>query len=135
MSKLGAIRAAWGAALLLAPDAVLRAVGGRPDALARRVSRVLGARELVQARLAAGHRSCSAAWAGALVDATHAATMLALAIRRPTYRRPAAASALTAASFAIAGLRAALATQAPPSRSRPNRASARARSADAAGPA
>jgi hypothetical protein len=109
VSGLAAIRAAWGTALLLAPDAVLRAVAReRCDARTRRVTRVLGGRELVQGMVAARHRSRSSILAGAAVDATHAATMVALALSRPVYRRPATASALTAASFALAGLRKAL---------------------------
>ena len=70
-----------------------------------RVAQVLGGRELIQAAVASRHRSRASSLSGAAVDATHAATMLALAIRRPAYRQPAAASSLTAASFAIAGLR------------------------------
>lgn len=106
MIKLTAIRAAWGTALLLAPDAVLCSLGhGRIDPRARRVTQVLGGRELLQGLIACRHRSRSSILSGAAVDATHAATMLALAIRRPACRRQAAASALTAATFATAGLR------------------------------
>lgn len=106
MIKLPAIRAAWGMALLLAPDTMLRSVAyRRNDPRARRVTQVLGGRELLQGVLASQHRSRSSILSGAAVDATHAVTMLALAIRRPAYRRPAAASSLSAASFAIAGLR------------------------------
>ena len=107
MIKLIAIRAAWGTALLLAPDAVLRGVHyyGRADPRTRWVIRILGARELVQGLITSRHRSRASSLTGAAVDTTHAATMLALAIRRAAYRRPATASSLTAASFAIAGLR------------------------------
>lgn len=109
MSRLAAIRAAWGAALALAPGSVLRAVGaGRIDARTRRVTRVLGARELIQAMLASRCRSRRSSLAGAAVDGTHAASMLVLAVWHPAYRRPAAASALTAATFATAGLRSAV---------------------------
>jgi hypothetical protein len=103
---LAAIRAVWGTTLLLAPDSVLRTVGAaRLDALTRCVAQALGVRELIQAMLAVRYRSRASNLGGAAVDATHAATMLALAIRRPASRRPATASALTAAAFAIAGLR------------------------------
>lgn len=106
MIGLAAIRAGWGTTLLLAPDSVLRAVGaGRSDARTRCVAQALGVRELIQAMLAVRYRSRSSSLGGAAVDATHAATMLALATRRPASRRPAAASALVAAAFAIAGLR------------------------------
>lgn len=105
MIKLPAIRAAWGTALLLAPDAVLRRVGHGPiDPRTRRLTQVLGGRELVQGLVASRHCSRASILSGAAVDATHATTMLALAIRRPAYRRQAAASALTAATFAIAGV-------------------------------
>jgi len=103
--NLPATRAAWGAALLLAPDAVLRQVGDGPiDPRTRGVTQVLGGRELLQALITSRHRSRASILSGAAADATHAATMLALAIRHPAYRRQARASALIAASFAIAGL-------------------------------
>ena len=105
MIKLPAIRAGLGNALLLAPDAVLRSVDhGHVDPRMRRVTQVLGGRELVQGLLASRHRSPGSILTGAAVDATHAATMLAIAIRHPADRRKAAASALTAATFAIAGV-------------------------------
>lgn len=106
MIGLAALRGAWGTALLLDPESVLRTIGaGASDARTRRVAQVLGGRELTQAALAIRHRSRWSSLVGAAVDATHAATMIALAIRRPADRRPAAASALTAATFAIVGLR------------------------------
>ena len=84
MTKLTAIRAAWGTALLLAPDAVLRRVDRRTiDPRTRRVAQVLGGRELLQALVASRHHSRASILSGAAVDATHAATMLALAIRLP----------------------------------------------------
>lgn len=105
MIKLAAIRAAWGTALLLTPDAVLRRLGHGPiDPRTRRVTQVLGGRELLQGLIASQHRSRASILSGAAVDATHAATMLALAIRHPASRREAAASALIAATFAIAGV-------------------------------
>ncbi len=106
MTLLAAIRAAWGAGLLLAPDAAWRIVGGaNPGPPARRITRVLGGRELVQAAIAIRHRSRFSALAGVAVDATHGATMLAVAIWRPADRRPATASALAAGSFALGALR------------------------------
>ncbi len=102
------IRIAWGTVLLLVPGSGLRTIGAGPsDARTRRVARLLGARHLLQGLVAVRHRSRSAMLGGAAVDATHAATMLVLTIRRPDYRRPAIASALTAGCFAVAGLRAA----------------------------
>lgn len=107
MIALAAIRAAWGTALLLAPDAMLQTVGyKRRDERSRRVTQALGGRALVQAVVTTRRdRSQPAMLLNVAVDATHSATMLALAIRRPVYRRPAAASALAAGSFAAAGLR------------------------------
>jgi hypothetical protein len=105
---LAAIRAAWGTALLLAPDAILQTVGyKRRDERSRRVTQALGGRALVQAVVTTRRdRSQPAMLLNVAVDATHSATMLAPAIRRPVYRRPAAASALAAGSFAAAaGLR------------------------------
>jgi hypothetical protein len=107
MIGAAAIRMAWGTVLLLVPNSVLRTVGARRgDARASRVARMLGARQLLQGVIAVRHRSRSWILGGAAVDATHAATMLALAIKRPDYRRPAMASALTAGCFTVAGLRA-----------------------------
>jgi hypothetical protein len=106
MIELAAIRAGWGTALLLAPASVLRSSGAAcSGARTSRVARMLGARQLIQALLAVRHRSRSSSLAGAAVDIAHGATMLALAIRAPAYRRPASASALAAATFAILGLR------------------------------
>jgi len=68
--KLTAIRMAWGAALLLAPDAVVCSIGHRRiDPRVRRVTQVLGGRELVQGLIAARHRSRRSILSGAAVDA------------------------------------------------------------------
>jgi hypothetical protein len=103
--ELAAIRAVWGAALLLAPGAVLRRVGHHPvDPPTRRITQVLGVRELLQGSIALRRRSRAWTLSGAAVDATHAATMFALATRHPAYRRASLASALVATTFAIAGV-------------------------------
>jgi hypothetical protein len=97
-----AVRTAWGALLLLAPDPVLRRVAGQrtPDPRARAVLRVLGARHLAQAAalpvLPAG--------LGAAVDALHAATAAALALLAPRWRRGALLDTAVATGFAAAGL-------------------------------
>lgn len=99
-------RAVWGAALLLAPRAVLAVVArGRAQAPVPAVARVLGARHLVQAAVVRTDRPAGWVLAGAAVDAAHAASMVALAALRPDVRRPAAASALVAGSLALAGAR------------------------------
>lgn len=109
MSPLTAIRAGWGAALLIAPGAVLRDLPHqRIDRPARAFARVLGARQLAQAALAGRRRgrASSRGWilTGAAVDATHAATMLALALLRPDRRKLALANVALASAFAAAGV-------------------------------
>jgi hypothetical protein len=107
VTGLAAIRACWGTSLLFAPGSLLATVGAdrsRGDPRARAVTRVLGARELIQAALAARDWSRTATFGGAVVDAAHAVTMVALAVRRSAYRRPAAASATVSAGFAVAGI-------------------------------
>ena len=106
MSPVTAIRAAWGAALLLAPGATLGDLPHqRIDRPARVFARILGARQLAQAAIADSARGSSRRWllAGAAVDATHAATMVALAWRAPDRRRLALTNAATATAFAVAG--------------------------------
>ncbi|WP_299037690.1 hypothetical protein [uncultured Pseudokineococcus sp.] len=97
-------RAAWGAACLLAPGPVGRALAGHePDARARRVLRVLGARHLVQA---AGTRVLPAPLAlvgGAGVDGLHAATALATGLTRPRRRRASLADAVVAVGWCAWG--------------------------------
>ncbi len=105
-------RAANGAALLVVPGSVLRStVGGRDDRPARIVTRILGARHLVQAGLTGLRPGPTALWIGAAVDAVHAATALGLAALDDGRRRAALGNALSAFVFAAAG--AALARRAP----------------------
>ncbi len=107
LTVLTAIRAGWGAALLIAPGAVLGELPhGRIDRPARVFARVLGARQLAQAGIAASPRGSSRGWilAGAAVDATHATTMVALAWLLPDRRRLALTNAATASAFAAVGL-------------------------------
>jgi hypothetical protein len=103
---LEAARALYGAGLLLTPSRALARLARSPlDHSAVIVARVLGARHLLQAailwRRPAPHWQLS----GAVVDAAHAASMLALArwSRLPTRRRLAARDARTAALLAGAG--------------------------------
>ena len=105
MRALSAIRAGWGAALLIAPGAVLRELSHqRIDHSARVFARILGARDLAQAAIAQRRPGRGWIFAGAAVDATHAATMVALAALRPDRRRLALTNAATAIAFAAAGL-------------------------------
>jgi hypothetical protein len=102
------VRAAYGAALVLAPRAALggRSLGaGDPGAVA--FARVLGLRHLAEAA-ALFHRSDRRLLlAGAAVDGAHGASMLVLAALSPSRRRLAAAGAASAVLFASAGLLAA----------------------------
>lgn len=107
MNAAGALtvaRAANGSVLLAAPTLALGAtVGGRRDRPARIVTRILGARHLVQAGLTGLRPGPTALWIGATVDALHAATALGLAALDRDQRRDALGNALSAAAFAVAG--------------------------------
>jgi hypothetical protein len=99
-----ATRAIWGLSALAAPDRVVRLFGaGAHPRAARRTARILGLRDVVQATcLPAGpverpHRL------GALVDAVHVATMLALAAVSRSWRRPALTSASVSALLVLLG--------------------------------
>ena len=100
-----AARVVYGAALLLAPDAVIGTVAGAPpgDAV-RRLGRVLGARHLAQALLTADRPVRRALKLGALVDLLHLASMLGLAVVVPRHRRCALLDAAAAAAWAAAGM-------------------------------
>lgn len=108
MSRLRAptvLRVLQGSLLLLAPDQVLRALRHPPpDRPALTVLRVLGARQLLQAALVGPRASSGRLRAGAAVDGLHSATMIALAAARPAWRIPGGLDAVTAASFAVAGI-------------------------------
>jgi hypothetical protein len=101
-----AARAVWGAGCLAAPAAVGRALGLAPgDRRALLLLRVLGARDLGQAVLAATAPPPALRRLGAGVDALHAASMVALAAASRDHRRPALTSAALAAVWAAASLR------------------------------
>ena len=95
-------RAAWGTACLLGPGTVGRLLAGHePDARARRVLRVLGARHLVQA---AGMRLLPAPVGlvgGAAVDGLHAGTALLAALADPRRRRAELADAVVATGWCL----------------------------------
>ena len=77
--------------------------GGRPPLL---LVRLLGARMLAQGLIQSGRPTRDVLLAGSGVDAVHALSMLAAAVRFPDYRRPALTSGTVAA--AAAGIGAAL---------------------------
>jgi len=102
---LTAIRTCWGAALLIAPGAVLGALPHQQiDRPARAFARILGVRHLAQAAIVSPQPTRGWILAGAVVDAIHASTMVALALLLPDRRRLALTNVVTAGAFAAAGL-------------------------------
>ena len=99
------VRAGWGLALLAAPDRVVAGMGvAQPDARARVVARVLGARHLAQAAVTLARPTARCLQLGGMVDLAHAATGLALAVADSRYRRPALTDAAIATGFGVRGL-------------------------------
>jgi hypothetical protein len=99
-----AVRAGYGAILLLAPDRVSRRATGRtPDRISRAVVRILGARHLTQAVMSIGTSSRVVQALGAEVDALHSLSMLGLAAVDPPRRRGALIDAAIAGCFAATG--------------------------------
>ncbi len=97
-------RGLLGIALLMLPNrcAALASFGGRRPAAW--LVRLLGARMLAQSGLELASGSRRAIRLGAATDALHAASMLAVAVRRPGYRPVALASAGLAAASATVGV-------------------------------
>jgi hypothetical protein len=101
-----ALRAAYGAALCCAPDAMLRLEGGaRANSAphARAVARVLGGRHLAQAFLSAARPAPAVLALGAGTDVLHSASMVALGVLDRPRRRLGLTDGLIAAAFAAAG--------------------------------
>ncbi|HET7067008.1 MAG TPA: hypothetical protein VFI21_05355 [Nocardioides sp.] len=102
MRTATAARLGLGALCLTATDRVLSAVGGS-GSRARLVTRLLGARLLLQAGL-------DVAWGDrtrrpdAMVELTHAASMVSVAAVSPRYRAPALTSAALATGTAALDL-------------------------------
>lgn len=91
------VRAGWGAALLAAPSEVLDHIHGvQVDRKALVVSRILGARHLVQATLSGINPGPEVLAAGVWVDTVHSITALGLA----ALDRRRARGGLTDAAFA-----------------------------------
>ncbi len=107
-AALELIRGGYGALQLALPGLVAdRLLAHRFDPRGRRVARVLGARQLVQA-LGSGRRPSYPVLAvGVEVDLLHAASMLGLGLVDRRRRRVALADAVIAGSFALAGIAAA----------------------------
>jgi hypothetical protein len=105
------LRLGWGSVLLLAPDTALRAAGAETSALARGISRTLGARQVfcalaIGSSRFAGRRSGSCSLQPLLrrvvagVDGTHAATAVVFGAVTGE-RRAWLLDALIAAAFAV----------------------------------
>lgn len=95
------LRAVLGALLLLAPRRVVSDLPhGAIDRRALVFARVLGLRQIAQAAVLRRHHSAAWMRAGAAVDATHAATMVALALTHPARRRLALTNAAVAGALA-----------------------------------
>jgi hypothetical protein len=101
----GAIRAGLGLLEVLAPGRAGRIMGVRLDPPTRRVVRVLGARQLLQAIMSASEPTPAVLALGAEVDALHSASMAAVALASRRLRRAALAECLAAALFAASGVR------------------------------
>jgi hypothetical protein len=100
-------RAGYGVALVTAPGAVIHLITGRfPGRRARQVTRLLGARHLIQAAASTFAPMPAVLAAAAAVDALHAGSMIMLAIADRGARRVALTDALAEALFAVAGRRA-----------------------------
>jgi hypothetical protein len=99
---VSASRALLALGLLLQPERLAMLVGHGGRLPARWLVRLLGARMLAQSGLELARPTRPVLRAGTAVDALHAASMLALAARRPDYRRSALASAVVAAGSAAA---------------------------------
>ena len=98
------LRGTWGAALLLAPDRVLRATDSEPvDTASRAVARILGARQLLQATLSGLRPSPEVLAMGVWVDTVHALTGAALALSVRRRARAGWTDAVIASVWAAAG--------------------------------
>lgn len=99
---LAVLRAAWGAACLLAPGPLVRAAGRTPsDEAARVVLRLLGARHVLQALVSAISPGRAFLRLGACVDAVHAVGLVVLAALDRRWSRAALADAAVAAAWGV----------------------------------
>ncbi|KAA0109283.1 hypothetical protein [Mycolicibacterium sp. P1-5] len=98
------LRGAWGVALLFNPDGVLRVTASGPvDSTGRNVTRILGARQLVQATLSGLRPSPEVLAMGVWVDTVHALTASALALSDRRRARAGCTDAAIAGVWAGAG--------------------------------
>lgn len=98
------IRAGWGGVLLAAPAGVLGHIHGvQVDRRAIVVTRILGARHLVQALLSGVDPGPEVLAAGVWVDTVHSATALGLAVADRRRAHGGVTDALVAAAWAVLG--------------------------------
>lgn len=99
-------RGAWGLACVVAPAAMVQTVGGAPaDHRAVVVTRVLGARHLVQAGFTAVAPGPAVLAAGTWVDVVHALTAVGFAAVDPRRARLSLIDALVATAWSQAARR------------------------------
>jgi hypothetical protein len=108
VARFGRLRAGLGAAQALFPGLASRLLVIQPlDRCSRGVIRVLGIRQVGQALVTGTQPSAAVLLLGGEVDATHAASMVALALYSRRWRRAALADAMIAFLLALAGAAAA----------------------------
>ncbi len=107
VTALQLTRAVLGTAYLSFPALAVRVAGNQAPEATRRVTRILGARHLLQALATAGQPPGTVLLLGAEADIAHAASMLALGLISRRWRRAALPDAFVAASLAAAGIAAA----------------------------
>lgn len=99
------LRTGVGAALTAFPDRIASAAEGRPaSVIARRFTRVVGVRHLIQAVLTHTAPELLTPSGGAVIDGLHGATMMVLAAACPRYRRAAVINTVLAATFCGLGV-------------------------------
>lgn len=100
------VRGGWGAVLVAAPAEVLNHIHGvRVDRKALVVTRILGARHIVQALLSGINPGPEVLAAGVWVDTVHSITALGLAAVDRRRARGGVTDAAVAASWAVVGWR------------------------------
>ncbi|MGH3579532.1 MAG: hypothetical protein ACRDU0_18515 [Mycobacterium sp.] len=104
MTTMRWVRTGWGSLLLLVPNILAHIPAGPLDARAQLVARILGARHVAQAFCTGAEPSRRRLAVGAVVDGTHAASMVSLAAWSPRHRRPALTDAAIATAFATTGI-------------------------------
>ncbi len=103
MSTLCAVRTSYGLAQLIAPGLVTGVFRLPPDRPALPVTRLLGARHLIQGAVSAPRPTVAVLALGIEVDLLHSLSMIGVAVADRRHRRAALTSAAVAGAFAAAG--------------------------------